>query len=311
MPGVPETELVWRDGRFIRWHEATIHALSHVVHYGSAVFEGIRCYATPKGPAIFRLRDHIQRLLDSARIYRMPLRYSVDELMEACAETVRRNGLDACYLRPLALRGYGVVGVDPMDAPVEAFIFAWPWGTYLGPDALREGVDVCVSSWHRPAPDTHPALAKASGNYLNSQLMRMEARANGYAEAIALDSRGFVSEGSGENLFLIRNGTIYTPPLSASILPGVTRDTIIALARERGYTVIESDLLREALYTADELLFTGTAAEVTPIRSVDRISTGAGKPGPVTKELQQAYLATATGKAEDTHGWLYHVGPAD
>lgn len=311
MPGVPETEFVWRDGRFIRWHEATIHALSHVVHYGSAVFEGIRCYATPRGPAIFRLRDHIQRLLDSARIYRMPLRYSVDELSQACAETVRRNRLDACYLRPLVLRGYGVVGVDPTDAPVEVFIFTWPWETYLGEQAFREGVDVCVSSWHRPAPDTHPALAKASGNYLNSQLMRMEARANGYAEAIALDSRGFVSEGSGENFFLVRNGTLYTPPLSAAILPGITRDTIIALARERGYTVLEADLLREALYGADELFFSGTAAEVTPIRSVDRIPIRDGKPGPVTKELQQAYLALATGRAEDRHGWLSPVGPPD
>lgn len=303
-----ETEFVWRNGRFIPWRDATIHALSHVVHYGSAVFEGIRCYSTPRGPALFRLRDHVRRLLDSARIYRMAVPHSADGLVEACVETVRRNGLEACYVRPIVLRGYGVVGVDPGDAPVETFVFAWPWGSYLGDAALRQGVEVCVSSWLRPAPDTYPSLAKASGGYLNSQLMRMEARANGYAEAIALDTRGHLSEGSGENLFLVREGTIYTPPLAASILPGITRDTMITLARERGLPVVETDLPREMLYVADEIFFTGTAAEVTPVRSVDRVPVGAGVPGPITRALQEAYLSLVGGRAEDVRGWLHPVG---
>jgi branched-chain amino acid aminotransferase len=308
---ITETELVWRNGRLIPWEQATIHALSHTVHYGSSVFEGIRCYSTPQGPAIFRLGEHLRRFLDSARIYRMHVPYSLEALVTACDETVHRNGLESAYVRPLALRGYGIVGVDPTDAPIEVFVFAWPWGTYLGEGALRDGVEVCVSSWQRPAPDTYPALAKASGNYLNSQLMRMEARANGYAEAIALDTRGYVSEGSGENLFLVREGSVYTPPLAASILPGITRDTVITLAREQGRTVIETDLPREALYTADELFFTGTAAEVTPIRSVDRIPIGTGRPGPVTRALQDAYLACVSGGVEDTHGWLHPVsGPS-
>lgn len=307
MPGIPETEFVWRNGRFIPWQEATIHALSHVVHYGSSVFEGIRCYATPSGPAIFRLADHVRRFFDSARIYRMDLPYSAEELTRACEESVRRNGLESAYLRPIALRGYGVVGVDPTDAPIEVFVFAWPWGAYLGESALRDGVDVCVSSWRRPAPDTHPALAKASGNYLNSQLMRMEAATNGYAEAIALDTRGYVSEGSGENLFVVRDGVVCTPPLAAAILPGITRETVMTLARAQGMTVVEADLPREALYAAEELFFTGTAAEVTPVRSVDRVPVGTGRPGPVTRRLQEAYLSCVTGQVEDTRGWLHRV----
>ncbi len=305
MPRLPETEFVWRNGQFIAWKDATIHALSHVVHYGSAVFEGIRCYETPRGPAVFRLHDHVRRLLDSARIYRMRLSYSVEDLSAACVETVRRNGLGACYVRPIALRGYGVVGVDPGEAPVEVFIFAWPWGTYLGEAALREGVDVCVSSWHRPAADTHPAIAKASGNYLISQLMRMEARENGYAEAIALDFRGCVSEGSGEFFNVTATTEIYTP----SILPGITRDTVITLARERSCPTLEADLPREMLYVADELFFTGTAAEVTPIRSVDRVLVGDGKPGPITRALQEAYGELVRGAREDTRGWLHAVPP--
>lgn len=308
---IKETEWVWRNGRLVPWEQATIHALSHTVHYGSSVFEGIRCYSTPEGPAIFRLVEHLRRFLDSARIYRMQIPYAVEELATACEETVHRNGLESAYLRPLALRGYGTVGVDPTDAPIEVFIFAWPWGTYLGEAALLNGVDVCVSSWHRPAPDTHPALAKASGNYLNSQLMRMEARANGYAEAIALDTRGYVSEGSGENLFLVREGCVFTPPLAASILPGITRHTVMTLAREQGRTVTETDLPREMLYTADELFFTGTAAEVTPIRSVDRVLVGTGRPGPVTCALQDAYLTCVTGRVQDTHGWLHRVSAPD
>jgi branched-chain amino acid aminotransferase len=307
MANISETELVWRNGRLIKWADATVHALSHVVQYGSAVFEGIRCYETPRGPAIFRLREHLRRLVDSARIYRMELAYTPEQLARACAETVARNHLGTCYVRPVVLRGYGSLGVDPANAPIEVMIFAYPWGAYLGPTALKEGVDVCVASWQRPAPNTFPALAKATGNYLNSQLMRMESRVNGYAEAIALSTDGRVSEGSGENLFLVRDGKLFTAPLSNSILPGITRDTIVTLARERGYTVHEAEIPRESLYIADELFFCGTAVEVTPIRSVDRITVGTGKPGPITLELQDAYMSTVTGKSPDTKGWLYPV----
>ncbi len=310
MANVTETDLVWRNGKFIRWSEATIHALSHVVHYGSAVFEGLRCYTTPRGPAIFRLLEHMRRLRDSALIYRMALPHTPEQLADACVECVARNKLSSCYLRPLALRGYGPVGVDGSAAPIEVFIFAWPWGAYLGEEALTQGVDVCISSWNRPAPNTHPAMSKAAGNYLNSQLMRMEANINGYAEAIALDARGLVSEGSGENLFLVRDGQIFTPPLSTSILPGITRDTIVRLARERGYVIVEQEIPREALYIADELFFCGTAVEVTPVRSVDRMKVGAGSRGPITRELQDAYLSLVTGKAPDPNRWLRSV-PTD
>ena len=307
MASIPETRYVWRDGTFVAWRDATVHALSHAVHYGSAVFEGIRCYATRDGPALFRLRDHLRRLLDSARIYRMPVPHGLDALEAACVETVWRNGLEACYVRPIVLRGYGTLGLDPTDAPVETFVFAWPWGAYLGEEALREGVDVGVSSWRRPAPDTHPLTAKASGNYPNSQLMRLEARAHGYAEAIALDVRGYVSEGSGENVFLVRGGTLYTPPPVAAILPGITRDTVMTLARELGFPVVEADLPREWLYLADEIFLTGTAAEVTPVRSVDRVPVGDGQPGPVTRALQTAYRDAVTGADGDPRGWLTRV----
>jgi branched-chain amino acid aminotransferase len=305
---IPETEFAWKNGRFIKWSEATVHALSHVVSYGSAVFEGIRCYDTPKGPAVFRLKEHIRRLFDSAKIYRMEITQTPDEVERACAALVARNGLGSCYIRPAAMRGYGSLGVDPTGAPIDVFIFAYPWGAYLGPDALAAGVDVMVSSWNRPAPNTFPAMAKASGNYLNSQLIRMDARANGYIEGIALDTDGRVSEGSGENLFLVRDGRLWTTPLSSSILPGITRDTIVTLARDFGIPVTESQIPREAIYIADELFFCGTAVEVTPIRSVDRITIGAGKPGPITKRLQEAYLATTGGKDGDKRGWLYPVG---
>jgi branched-chain amino acid aminotransferase len=308
MPKVPETEFVWRNGELIKWADATIHALSHVVHYGSSVFEGIRAYSTPQGPAVFRLKEHLRRLEDSAKIYRMEMPYSNDQLARATARTIHANKLSACYIRPIAFRGYGTVGVDPLGAPTEIMIFAYPWGAYLGENSLKEGVDVMVSSWNRLAPNTLPAFAKAGGNYLNSQLMKIEARTNGFVEAIALDTRGFVSEGSGENLFVLRNGTLYTPPLVAAILPGITRDAIITLARERGLTVVETDLPREMLYVADELFFCGTAVEVTPIRSVDRVPVGSGKPGPITRDIQQAYMAAVTGQMPDKKDWLYYVG---
>jgi branched-chain amino acid aminotransferase len=308
MPKVPETEFVWRNGKLIKWADATIHALSHVVHYGSSVFEGIRAYATPRGPAVFRLKEHIRRLMDSAKIYHMDVPFSADDLARATAETIHANKLGACYIRPVIFRGYGTVGVDPLGATNETFIFAYPWGAYLGEQSQKEGVDVMVSSWNRQAPNTLPAFAKAGGNYLNSQLMKIEARAQGFVEAIALDTRGFVSEGSGENLFFVRNGTLYTPPLVAAILPGITRDTIMQLARERGLTVVEGDLPREMLYVSDELFFCGTAVEITPIRSVDRIPVGTGKPGPITKDLQAAYMAAVSGKMPDKQDWLYHVG---
>jgi len=298
---------IWRDGAFVEWQDATIHVMSHAVHYGSSVFEGIRCYDTPEGPAIFRAAEHIRRLLDSARIYRMPVRYSVDELVSACIDTVSENALPHCYLRPVLLRTGQEMGVLGTGAPVEAFIIPWVWGRYLGNDALTQGVDVCVSSWRRAAPDTFPTMAKAGGNYLNSQLSKMEARIDNYVEGIMLDSFGFVSEGSGENLFLVKDGTIYTSTLGNSILGGITRDSVMRIARDLGYPVVEQSLPRELLYVADELFFSGTAAELTPIRSVDRIEVGEGKPGPVTLAIQEQYLGIAKGTLPDRYGWLTRV----
>ncbi|GIU78577.1 MAG: branched chain amino acid aminotransferase [Bryobacteraceae bacterium] len=302
------TEKIWHNGRFIAWDEAKIHVLSHVVSYGSSVFEGVRCYDTQRGPAIFRLREHTRRLLDSARIYRMPVPFTLEQLMEAQVELVRVNRLRSCYLRPIVLRGYGTMGVMPGSNPVEVFLACWEWGKYLGEEAMTQGVDVCVSSWNRMAPNTLPALAKAGGNYLNSQLIRMQADLDGYAEGIALDRDGYVSEGSGENIFVIRDGRIHTPPLAASVLPGITRDTILTLAREAGIPVVEMNIPREMLYIADEIFFTGTAAEVTPVRSVDRIPVGSGKRGPVTEQLQRAFFDIVEGRVEDRYGWLTPVG---
>jgi branched-chain amino acid aminotransferase len=298
------SKLIWMNGKLVPWDEARIHVLSHVVHYGSSVFEGIRCYDTKRGPAVFRLRDHVKRLFDSARIYRMPIRHSVDETVAACLETVRANGFRACYIRPVAFRGYGDVGVNPHGCPVELVIAAWEWGAYLGAEAIERGVDVQVSSWTRLAPNTLPAMAKAGANYANSQLIKMEALANGYAEGIALDIQGYVSEGSGENLFLAREGRLVTPPLGASILPGITRSSVILLAREQGIEVVEQRIPREALYVADELFLTGTAAEITPVRSVDRIEVGTGRPGPLTHRLDAAFRSILSGEVEDRHGWL-------
>ncbi|MBL8211373.1 MAG: branched-chain amino acid transaminase [Bryobacterales bacterium] len=304
------TEKIWHNGKFIPWDSANIHVLSHTVSYASAVFEGLRCYTTPTGPQIFRVKEHARRMIDSAKIYRMDIPFTVEQLSEAMVELVRVNGLDSCYLRPIALRGYGEMGVLGLKNPIEVYIACWEWGKYLGAEALNDGVDVCISSWKRIAPNTLPALAKAASNYMNSQLIRMEAHINGYAEGIALDEAGYISEGSGENIFVIRDGKILTPPLGASVLPGITRDTVVELAKAAGFPLVETIIPRELLYIADEVFFTGTAAEITPIRSVDRIPVGAGKRGPITERLQKDFFAILHGTAPDTRGWLTPVPAA-
>jgi branched-chain amino acid aminotransferase len=302
------TEKIWHNGRFIAWQDATIHVLSHVVSYGSSVFEGLRCYATPNGPAIFRLREHVRRMTDSAKIYRMDnLGFTAEQLADAMLELVRVNKMESCYLRPIVMRGYGDIGVNGMKNPIDIYIACWNWGKYLGEEALAEGVDVCVSSWNRMAPNTLPALAKAGANYMNSQLIKMEAIANGYAEGIALDVQGYVSEGSGENIFVVRDGKIITPPLGASVLPGITRDAILTLAQEAGIPLVESIIPRELLYIADEVFFSGTAAEITPIRSIDRIAIGSGRRGPVAERLQKEFFGVVNGTRPDTHNWLSPV----
>jgi branched-chain amino acid aminotransferase len=301
------TQKIWRNGAFIPWEAASIHVLSHVVSYGSSVFEGIRCYSTPAGPAIFRVRDHVRRLIESAKVYRMEPAYSIDQLCEALAELVRVNGLDACYLRPIVLRGYGAMGIHPGENPVDVYLACWEWGAYLGKDGMAEGIDACVSSWTRLAPNTLPALSKSGANYMNSQLIKMEAVANGYHEGIALDTAGYVSEGSGENIFLVRNGTILTPPLGNSVLEGITRASVIQLARDAGIPVTEAPVPREMLYLADEVFFSGTAAEITPVRSVDRIPVGAGRRGPVAAALQEAFFGVVNGSRPDRYGWLSPV----
>jgi branched-chain amino acid aminotransferase len=301
------TQQIWHNGRFIPWDQANIHVLSHVVSYGSSVFEGIRCYATPAGPAIFRLHDHVRRMADSAKIYRMDLPYSRAELAEALQELVRVNEMDSCYLRPIAIRAYGDIGVNPLHNPVDVYLACWNWGKYLGEEALAEGVDVCISSWKRIAPNTLPALAKAGANYMNSQLIKMEAITNGSTEGIALDEAGYVSEGSGENIFLVRDGRLHTPPLGASVLPGITRDSVLRLAEHLNIPAVESLVPREMLYIADEVFFTGTAAEITPIRSVDRIPIGHDHHRPITEKLQKEFFALIHGDAPDRFGWLSPV----
>jgi branched-chain amino acid aminotransferase len=301
--GFNKTDWVWRDGEMIRWEDATIHVLSHVVHYGSSVFEGIRFYRTPDGPAIFRLPEHMRRFADSAKIYRMELAYSMEEVSEACAAVVRRNQLPEGYIRPIALRGEGSPGLNPLPCPIQVYVLCWPWGAYLGDEGIQKGVDAGVSSWQRMEPNTFPAGAKAGGNYLSAQLMRMEAVANGYAEAIALGPGGLLSEGSGQNVFLVRSGALITPALDGTLLAGITRDSIITLARDIGIPVSEQPVPRELLYTCDEAFFTGTAAEVTPIRSVDRIPVGSGSVGPITRTLQQRLLGIARGELPDPFGW--------
>ncbi len=305
--GLQKSDKIWMDGKFVDWDDANIHVCSHVVHYGSSVFEGIRCYNTKKGPAIFRLEPHIKRLYNSAKMYRMQPEIPQQEFIEACFETVRKNNMKECYIRPLVYRGYYELGVNPFNNPVNSFIVVWEWGKYLGPEALEQGVDVCVSSWDRIAPNTFPALAKAGANYMNSQLIKMEAIKNGYVEGIALDVNGYVSEGSGENIFLVQDGKLYTPPLGASVLPGITRNTVIELAEDLGYEVIENLVPREMLYIADEVFFTGTAAEISPIRSVDQIQIGEGKRGPITAELQELFFKVLNAEVEERFDWLDFV----
>ena len=303
---VKKVDKIWMNGKLVNWDDARIHVLSHVVHYGSSWFEGIRCYETDKGSAIFRLDSHLRRLFDSVRIYRTEIPFSVEQIEQAVLETIRANRMRACYVRPIVYRGYGDVGVNPLSCPVDVGIAVWEWGTYLGPEALSEGIDVCVSTWNRPAPNTHPAMSKAAGNYALSQLMKIEAIQAGFKEAIALDVNGQISEGTGENIFAVRDGTIFTPALSSSLLPGVTRASVITLAREAGYRVEETSLPREMLYVADELFFTGTAAEVTPVRSVDRVKVADGKPGPVTQQMQKSFFDIVK-HANDPHHWLKFV----
>jgi branched-chain amino acid aminotransferase len=302
-----EDGLVWMNGKLVPWKEANIHIASHVIHYGSSIFEGFRAYETPKGGAIFRLEAHTRRLYNSCKIYRMDVPYTPDEFNQAVIQTIKANKLRACYVRPIVYRGYSALGVDPFPNPIDCAIMVWEWGQYLGPEALENGVDVCVSSWQRMAPNTFPALAKSGANYMNSQLIKMEALKDGYSEGIALNIRGHISEGSGENIFLVMDGRILTPPLSTSILPGITRDSVITLARDLGLAVFEDTIPREMLYIADEVFFTGSAAEITPIRSIDKITIGSGKRGPVVKKLQEAFFAVINGGREDKHGWLTYV----
>ena len=304
------TSHVWRDGEFVKWEDATIHVMSHALHYGAGMFEGIRCYETPSGPAVFRLPDHIRRLVEGCRLYRVPLKYSAEQLVQATVDTVAANELRQCYLRPLVIRTGEQMGINPIGVKVETFIIAWNWGTYLGKDALEAGVDVCVSSWRRAAPDTVPMMAKASGNYQQSQLAKLEAKMNKYAEGIMLDVQGYVAEGSGENLFLVRDGVVYTSPIASAILGGITRNSVMTIARDLGYEVREQVLPREMLYMSDEIFFTGTAVEVTPIRSVDQIPVGAGKPGPMTRAIQEQYMGIVQGRLPDRHGWLTMVPEA-
>jgi len=303
---------VWKDGEFIKWDDARVHVMSHVLHYGSSVFEGIRCYKTKRGPAVFRLKEHMQRLLNSAKIYRMDTGLTRDQLCNVAVQLVARSGLDQCYIRPIIFRSLDesrpAFGVNPFPNPLTCYIGAWDWGKYLGDEAIERGVDVQVSTWNRLSPNSMPAMAKSGANYMNSQLIKMEALLNGFAEGIALDDRGYVSEGSGENIFLIHDGEVVTPPVSSSILPGITRDSVIKICRELGIPVKESEIQRAALYVADELFFTGTAAEVTPIRSVDRITIGEGKCGELTRRIQQTYFEITSAEREAPGQWLTFIG---
>ena len=302
-----EVKKIWMNGRLVDFADAKIHVLTHALHYGSGLFEGIRCYVTKSGPAVFRLKEHTRRLFDSSKIYRMDVPFTPEEVNQACLDVIQANDFQDCYLRPLVYRGFHSLGVDPRNSPVDVVIAAWQWGKYLGAEALEQGVDVCVSSWSRMAPNTFPALAKATANYMNSILIRHEAAIDGYAEGIALDVNGYVSEGSGENIFIVRDGKILTPPLGASVLSGITRDSVLTIARDLGYQVVESLVPRELLYIADEIFFTGTAAEVTPVRSVDRIKVGNGRRGPVTERVQKEFFAYIAGEVPDRYNWLTPV----
>ncbi len=310
MPALEPTPHLWHNGKLIPWAEATVHVGTHALHYGSSVFEGIRCYKTERGPAVFRLPEHSRRLVDSARIYRMDLDYDADALAEACLETIRANEMEHCYIRPIVFRGYHSLGVDPLPCPIETYIMVWEWGAYLGEEALEAGADLKVSSWNRMAPNTLPFMAKAGANYMNSQLVKMEALGDGFAEAIALTPNGLVSEGSGENIFVVRDEIIHTPSTASSILPGITRDCVITLARDLGFEVRETDIPREMLYIADEVFMSGTAAEITPVRSIDRVQVGAGRRGPVTAQIQRHFFDIVQGRSDDLYGWLTAVYPA-
>jgi len=303
---IQKTEKIWHNGKLIAWDDARIHVMSHVIHYGSSVFEGVRCYAPPSGPAIFRAQEHAQRLLDSAKVYRIDVEFTHEDIVKAMCDVVANNGVWPCYVRPVVLRGYGEAGVNPFNSPTEVYVVNYPWGKYLGADA-ETGCDACVSSWTRLAPNTLPAMAKAGANYMNSQLIKMEAIVNGYAEGIALDTSGYVSEGSGENVFLVRNGVLQTAPLGNSVLPGITRDSVLQIARDLNIPALEQMIPREMLYLADEAFFSGTAAEVTPIRSVDKISLGKGVTGPITKAIQKEFYAIVKGEKADRHQWLTPV----
>ncbi|MGD9590769.1 MAG: branched-chain amino acid transaminase [Pyrinomonadaceae bacterium] len=306
---------VWKNGEFISWDDARIHVMSHVVNYGSSVFEGIRCYSTAKGPAVFRLPEHMQRLVNSAKIYRMDPPYGRDDFCDAAVSLIGATEMEHCYLRPVIFRGLDedkpAFGVYPLNNPIECYVAAWEWGKYLGDDAIENGIDVCVSSWNRYNTNALPAMAKAGANYMNSQLIKMEAKLGGFSEGIALDDRGYVSEGSGENIFLVNNGKLITPPLGAAILPGITRDSVVQIAREMGIEVVETTIQRAALYLADEVFFTGTAAEISPIRSVDRIQVGSGKRGEITKRLQEEFFKIVIGERPAPFGanWLTYVRP--
>ena len=303
----PGTGKIWMNGSLVDWKDATIHIGSHIVHYGSGVFEGARCYDTRSGPACFRLDAHIRRLLDSARIYRMEPKYDAAALTDAIFETITANGFRACYIRPLVYRGYDSLGVNPFPCPIDVAVMVWEWGAYFTKEAIEEGLDVKIATWARNAPNTTPVMAKSVANYANAQLIKMEAIAEGYAEGIALDIYGNLSEGSGQNVFIVRNGVIYTPPVGNSVLWGITRDSVITIARELNFAVKEETLPRETLYIADEVFFVGTAVEVTPIRSVDRVKVGRGRRGPVTEAIQQRFFKIVNGEAPDTYGWLQPV----
>ncbi len=298
---------IWIDGNMVNWNEANIHVLSHVVHYGTSVFEGIRAYKNENGVAVFRLKEHVQRLFDSAKVYKIEIPYTNEEIENAILDVVRENELDGCYIRPIVFRGYGELGVNPLNCPVNVVIAAWEWGSYLGEEGMANGVDIGVSSWRKPAPDTFPTLAKCGANYMNSQLAKIEAIENGFDEAIMLDYEGHVSEGSGENIFLVEGEKLYTPSMASSNLKGITRDSIMTLANDLGYEVVEETISRERLYFADEVFFTGTAAEVTPIRSIDRKTIGIGKRGPIAEKLQKTFFDIVEAKIEDKYGWLTYI----
>ena len=302
-----KVEKIWMNGKLVNWDDAKIHVLSHVIHYGSSLFEGERCYKTKNGPAIFRLQAHTDRLFNSCKIYRMKIPYTKEEINQAIIDLIKINKLDECYIRPVVYRGYEQLGVDPTGCPIDVCIAVWRWGKYLGPEALEKGVPVCVSSWNRMAPNTMPDMAKSGANYMNAQLIKLEAKEHGYVEGIALDVYGFVSEGSGENVFIVRDGALITPSFSSSILPGIVRNTVMTLAHEMGIKVIEESIPREALYIADEVFFTGSAAEITPISSIDKIPVGTGTRGPIAKKLQDRFFEIVSGQGEDKYGWLTYV----